>query len=186
MGRRPAFFWALFLCTLATACAEKSFLIGVEPHEIDSEPVSTPSLTALQCFEGRGVSASDTRPLVVAVLSPRMVYSLLEWPSMAQEAERLGFRVLAWRDPRVPEEEWRLTLASEVYLKVGAPNPSPMPADCLRQWAPIDHLPLVRVLLDGRLHRWPIWGVMTRDAWRASLLNRLETLKREAMRRGSH
>src|SRR3990167_8339831 len=45
--------------------------------------------------------------VVVMLLSPRMVYTLLEWPRMRQTAEALGYRVLGWKDPRVPETEWQ-------------------------------------------------------------------------------
>jgi hypothetical protein len=182
MVRGQSRFWVLFVCALATACAENGGRIDVAAPE----PVSTVAQAELHCFEGENASLLDNRPLVVAVLSPRMVYSLLEWPNMAREAEALGFRVRAWRDPRVPEGEWRQALSSLAYLRAGVLDPEPLPSDCLNRWAPIDHLPLAQILLDRQLHSWPLWGVMTPDAWRTSLLNRLASLRREAIRVGSH
>lgn len=182
MGCRRLIFGIWLLGALSTACA------GTNGSTVlmASEPVSALSLAELQCFEGAIADPSDTRPMVVAMLSPRMVFSLLEWASMAREAQALGFRVRAWRDPRVPEPEWLLALSSEAFSKSGAPDPAPLPPDCMDQWSPIDHLPLTRVLREGHLHRWPIWGVMTPEAWRDSLLNRLETLQRASVSGGAY
>lgn len=105
---------------------------------------------------------------------------------MQREAERLGFRVVAWRDPRVPDAEWQSALASPALAVWDVPFPHALPEPCWAQWMPIDHVPLTRIVWQASVHPWPIWGVMTNGAWRASLGHRLRMLKYAATSVGSH
>ena len=158
-------------------------LVQAQEPVFHSKPNSMVHLdsNALKCLVGEPIYPEDARPLLAALLSPRMVYSLLEWPRMQREAEHLGFLVVAWRDPRVPELEWQAALASPGLAGWDVPMPRALPSACWAQWAPIDHVPLTRVAFHADMHPWPIWGVMTSNAWRASLTHRLNMLKNAAL-----
>jgi hypothetical protein len=184
MWFRRSFTQVVFLGALVTGCAETTS----RPSELleGHGPISSLSPAEIRCFDKEFNVPGETRPLVVALLSPRMVYSLLEWPRMQGEADSMGFRVQAWRDPRIPDEEWQAAQASKPFSGWGAPWPLRLPADCLAPWGPIDHLPLTRVVLHTHLHKWPIWGVMTSTAWRESLQNRLQVLQAAAKAKSSN
>lgn len=176
MESRSLLACALTSVVLVFGCAD----VAVAEVQMGVQGAAAPDMVApgaLRCFGGWGEGVGGSRTWVSALLSPRMVYSLLEWPRMQREAELWGFRVQSWRDPRVPEEEWRLAQTSKVFTTWDVPLPEPLPLDCLPFWAPVDHLPLVRVLRGTRLHPWPIWGVMTSDAWRESLEIRRRSLE---------
>lgn len=157
-------------CSGAPVRPEAALLVAVQP-------VARLEPATLKCFTGPVTASSEERPWAVALLSPRMVYSLLGWPRMQREAEALGFQVQAWRDPRVPAAEWRAALGAEMLSDWRTISLETLPAECLAHWLPIDHLPLARVVWREQVHMWPIWGVMPPDAWRATLLNRLQTLQ---------
>ena len=168
MGR--PLFWVLSFVAGLSACAsvdrpgEGRLVLPASPSpRVLSE-------TALRCFEGQAPTANGAeRPLVTALLSPRMVYSLLEWPRMQREAEAAGYRVQAWRDPRVPLGEWQQAWASPAMHGWNGPLPQALPEACVAEWGPVNHVPLVRVVWMGRLHPWPAWGIMDREAWLATL-----------------
>jgi hypothetical protein len=120
------------------------------------------------------------RPGLIVVLSPRMVYSLLEWPRLQREAFGLGFWTLVWQDPQVPDSEWAAAMASGPMVDWPLPKPVRPPQNCLADWLPFDHVPYVRVVLGQWLHTWPIWGVMPGQHWQAVLLNRRGALVMES------
>jgi hypothetical protein len=124
------------------------------------------------------VSARAPRgPLVLMTLSPHMVYSLLEWRRMRAVAADEGFCVIAARDPRVPEDEWRQALDRAGLPELRA---APSLADLgVPQAFFFNHAPTSQVWLCGRAHPWPIFGVMTNVGWRRSLRARLADLKRD-------
>lgn len=96
---------------------------------------------------------------------------------MQRAAMDMGFRVKAWQDPLVSVAEWQSALASVSNPEWEAIELSQPPLGCLDGWLPINHFPYVRVLLEGRVHAWPIWGVMPDQAWRVVLGNRVGSLK---------
>ena len=142
-----------------------------------SKVAALDSTWSRRCLDGQTEKGAKASPWVVAVLSPRMVYSLLEWPRMQREAVKMGFQVKAWKDPSVPEAEWQAAFASPALDVWTLPRPVAAPAGCLSDWLPIDHVPYVRVVQGEWAHAWPVWGVMPSDGWRDVLSKRLATLR---------
>lgn len=125
---------------------------------------------ALERLEPRG-------PVLVTVLSPRMVYSMTEWPRMRAAAQTQGYGVVAWWSPRVSEQE-----ASEAAARAGWPlavlrQTSVVPGDCTGWVGEPHHFPYTRVRLQGRTHAWPIWGVLPNHRWIESLQLRVRALE---------
>ncbi|MDO5291090.1 MAG: hypothetical protein Q4F13_15890 [Pseudomonadota bacterium] len=116
--------------------------------------------------------------VVMALLSPRMVYALQEWPRMQKAAEQAGFAVRVWRDPRVPDKEWRAAVQSLGLSEwVHAPVlPQSVAAPC----GLLTHAPSALVFLEGRAHPWPIYGVMPDAQWLAVLQSRVQWLRETA------
>ena len=82
-------------------CAGLVFCCGVaSTHAGDSAPVAACQAAAVSVGLPVGADA------VVVVLSPRMVYALIEWPRMREAAVAMGLRVVASRAPGLPEQEW--------------------------------------------------------------------------------
>ncbi|MDQ7745656.1 hypothetical protein [Hydrogenophaga pseudoflava] len=124
-----------------------------------------------------------SRPTVVVVLSPHMVYSVTEWPRMKSAAEADGFEVVAWWLPDLTDDErtgaaeragWPVAERSRVHR---------VPPECAAWVGRPNHYPYTRVLDQGRLHGWPIWGVMSNQAWLDSLRSRLHALRQPTERR---
>jgi hypothetical protein len=116
-------------------------------------------------------------PVLVSVLSPRMVYSMTEWPRMRAAAETLGFGVVAWWSPQVSEQE-----ATEAAARAGWPmtvlsRTSVVPEECTAWVGVPNHFPYTRVRLQGRTHAWPIWGVLPDQRWLESLQRRVRVLE---------
>jgi len=128
------------------------------------------------CFARPPTDANQ--PLVIMLLSPRMVYTLLEWSRMRQVAEALGYRVLSWKDPRVPDAEWQAALVSSASTMTDPDALHAMPIGCQSLWRGVNHSPMSFVLLGAHLHPWPVWGVMPDEAWRETLEFRLLALRR--------
>jgi hypothetical protein len=111
-------------------------------------------------------------------LSPRMVYSLLEWRRMRAVAADEGFCVIPARDPRVPPGEWR-----QAVSRAGLPELDAAPSLAnlgVPQALFFNHAPTSQVWRCGQAHAWPIFGVMTDIGWRRSLRARLTDLERDA------
>ena len=137
---------------------------------------------ALAVARAEPLSSADCRatasPTVLMVLSPRMVYALREWPRMQRTAERAGFAVCSLRDPRVGESEWRA--AANAAGRSEALDLPLLDTAMLRASAIpglLNHSPASLVQFDGRLHPWPILGVMPDAAWIAVLQDRLDRLR---------
>lgn len=112
-----------------------------------------------------------------------MVYSVTEWPRMRAAAEADGFGVVAWWSSDLTEDEnaaaarragWPVAETSRVHR---------VPAECAAWLGLPNHYPYTRVLDRGRLHGWPIWGVMPSQAWLDSLRWRLHALEQPAKER---
>jgi hypothetical protein len=109
---------------------------------------------------------------VLAVLSPRMVYSMTEWPRLRDAATREGFQVVAWRSADVTETEWLLAARKAGWLESEAFRVQPVPPDCADWLGRPNHFPYAVVVADRSAVSWPIWGVMPDSAWVDSLLSR--------------
>lgn len=135
--------------------------------------------TGLACpsaLQNRWVpEASETA--VLMVLSPRMPWALHEWPRMLQSAQQAGFDVRTMRDPRVPAPEWVAATRS-----AGLPELGCVPAIDMQQaieLRTLHHAPTSIVAHCGRLHPWPILGVMPDLAWVDLLQQRLAQLSEQ-------
>lgn len=113
------------------------------------------------------------RTVLLSVLSPRMVYSMTEWPRMRLAAEAEGLVVLAWRSPAVPEAEWRSAVARAGWVRDAS---EPVPDACMVWLGRPNHFPYSQVVRQGVVHPWPIWGVLPDAAWVESLRCRRDAL----------
>lgn len=169
MMRRVAWVGVVVLFAGSSGCAR----LGLTPRSGNAVKGATLERAWFErCLPGHVQTGSAQRPMLVAVVSPRMVGSLLEWPRMQREAIGMGFDVQVWRDPRVTVAEWDSVWSSARFQGSPARMPDRSPAGCLTRWAPIEHWPYVRVLLAGHMHPWPIWGVMPDRPWREVLRDR--------------
>lgn len=109
------------------------------------------------------------------LLSPRMPYALQEWPRLARVARAAGFAVRAWRDPRVPQDEWLAAVQAMGHEALR--HAPPLPEAQARALGLLNHAPSSAVLRCGQAHPWPILGVMPDAAWRQLLLARAEALE---------
>lgn len=169
MNRFLFFLWCLSL----VACGAPS----ERPAEglYDRYPVREATGLERHCLLMGSVEA-QTRATVVMLLSPRMAYSLLEWPHMKAAAEEARFQVLAWKDPRVTASEWDDALAASGLDSVDRQRLHDQPVLCHSVWNRVDHLPFSLVFLGSSVHAWPILGVMPDTAWRDSLELRRQAL----------
>lgn len=117
-------------------------------------------------------------PVLLVLLSPRMVYALQEWPRMDATAQLAGFRVVACRDPRVPLDEWQAA-ARQVDWPEGQGLPA-LGEDEARRHGLLNHAPSALVMARGCVHPWPVLGVMPDAAWRAVLMARRADLEQAA------
>jgi len=150
--------------------------VQTESPETSWRAVRAMTTEEQSCFVRVPSDASE--PVLVMLLSPRMVYSLLDGARLRQTAEALGYQVLSWKDPRVPESEWRAALASPASTTTDPDALLAMPARCQSLWRNVNHSPTSFVLLGSQIHPWPVWGVMPDEAWREALLFRLLALQR--------
>jgi hypothetical protein len=104
---------------------------------------------------------------------------------MKQAAEILGYRVLTWKDPRVPEAEWRAALTSPAARMNDPDALHAMPSNCPLIWHGVNHSPTSFVLLGSHIHPWPVWGVMPDEAWREALHFRWLALQRALVQSSS-
>ena len=120
---------------------------------------------------------AHTESAVVAVLSPRMPHALIEWPRMASVARAEGFAVVTFRDPRVPIDEWRsaVTSVNAWGEYIDAP---PLRMETAERCLLLNHSPAIVVARCGRVHPWPIFGVMPDASWRHVLKSRRTELER--------
>lgn len=99
---------------------------------------------------------------------------------MADAARQAGFAVVAYRDPRVPWDEWRAATQSQGLadlLDVPVLEEQ-MAAAC----GMLNHAPAAIMSCCGHTHPWPILGVMPMAAWRQVLQSRQADLERQACR----
>ena len=120
------------------------------------------------------VGAPTGRDALLVVLSPRMPYALQEWPRMRDAAAADGFQVTAGRDPRVPLAEWEAALVASGRADL-ATAPA-VDAEAAARCGLFNHFPSALVGRCGRVHPWPILGVMPGAAWHEILRQRRESM----------
>lgn len=157
-------------------CALAILTLLVAAGLCHAEPASASTALSLIGIAGgpEGASAPDL-PVVVMIVSPRMVYALREWPRMRRSAEAAGFTVVTFRDPRVGDEEWQAALH---HLGLAATTAAPrLPGTVLARIGVQNHFPSSVVRLGRHLHPWPVLGVMPDAAFVALLKARLRQLR---------
>lgn len=122
-------------------------------------------------FEGERVT-------LLAVLSPRMVYALKEWPRMQVVAEQAGYSVRVKRDPRVPKAEWQDAAESQGLRAIK--DIEAMDEQLAAMCGLLNHAPSVLIGRCGIVHPWPILGVMPDAQWSAVLRSRASALDNQA------
>lgn len=147
-----------------------------------------PSSHLLPVVRGIGVDCHAARstlsssPVVVMLISPRMVYSLSEWPRMRLAALAAGFDVVTWKAPGVPPHEWAQAVQAARWTPMQSALIGDAPAACSAWWQSLNHFPFSVVVQGDQVHGWPIWGVLPDEAWTASLAVRLEALREASIR----
>ena len=119
---------------------------------------------------------SFDHPVLVTVLSPKMVYSMTEWPRMRAMAETEGFDVVAWRSHALSEREWEGATTRARWRASDIDGVSAGPVACAAWLGSPNHFPYSLVIERGRAHPWPIWGVLPDAAWVESLRFRRRAL----------
>lgn len=107
--------------------------------------------------------------VVVAVISPRMVYAMTEWPRMRRAALKEGYRVLAWRSSEAGDAEWRDASRRAGWDAADTAAVSRVPSGCVDWIGHPNHFPFVRVVDAHGKASWPIWGVLPDADWQESL-----------------
>ena len=118
------------------------------------------------------------------LISPRMVYSMLEWPRMRSVALAAGFDVVTWKAPGVSANEWSEAVQAARWTLSQSALISDAPAACATWLQRLNHFPVSSVVEGDQVHDWPIWGVLSDEAWAASLALRLGFLKDASALRG--
>jgi hypothetical protein len=165
----PAWAVAVALLTLAAGVFFAAGAVHAAPAALQACPWSAAAFTAAR---------APHTPVVLMTLSPRMVYSLLEWRRMRAVAADAGFCVVPARDPRVSEKEWQ-----QAVNRAGLPELRMAPSLAELGVPPtlfLNHAPPSQVGRCGHAPPWPIFGVMTNAGWRRSLRARLADLERDA------
>lgn len=124
----------------------------------------------------RSALPAPTRATVVMVISPRMVYSLLEWPRMRALAQAAGFQVVTWSSPDLLAGEWTQAVRTASWPSDLKDAVGEVPPACAALIKRVNHFPYSLVLAQNHLHHWPIWGVLSDEAWATSLAHRLSAL----------
>lgn len=122
-------------------------------------------------------STGSAVPVVVMLISPRMAYSMSEWPRMRLAALKAGYEVVTWKAPGVSDQEWAQAVQVTHWTSAQSALIGDVPPACAAWWRGPNHFPFSSVVLGGQVHEWPIWGVLSDVAWTASLALRLEALK---------
>lgn len=152
------------------------------PGATQAQSQSTPHIPAMptaceQALAAAHLAVPRTGASVLMLLSPRMPYALPEWRRMAASARAAGLQVLTLRDARVPADEWRsATTASGLPELAGVPA---LDSSAAQACGLLNHAPTSLVAGCGRVHPWPVWGVMPDAAWRHVLLARERDLEAE-------
>lgn len=143
-----------------------------------SAPASPLPAAASACERALAAAHVDLSPpgaSVLMLLSPRMPWALPEWRRMAATARAAGLQVITLRDARVPLAEWRAATAA-ARLPELADVPA-LASAAAQACGLLNHAPTSLVAGCGRVHPWPVWGVMPDAAWRHVLQARRQQLE---------
>lgn len=88
---------------------------------------------------------------------------------MRRLAVDAGYVVEAYREPSVSDEEWSAAFRAVAWSAAEARALRDMPPLCRAHWIPANHYPIGWVAINGKVHPWPILGVLTDSAWLESL-----------------
>ena len=95
---------------------------------------------------------------------------------MQTVAESEGFDVVVWRARTVSEHEWDDAGTRARWRTSDIARVSAEPAACGAWIGSPNHYPYSAVMVRGRVHPWPIWGVLPDAAWIESLQFRRSAL----------
>lgn len=93
---------------------------------------------------------------------------------MRSQAQAAGFEVLTWRSTELLPGEWAYALEAMRWPEAQRALIGDAPPACAQLLTQVNHFPHSVVIARGRFHRWPIWGVLSDEAWVASLTLRLK------------
>lgn len=93
---------------------------------------------------------------------------------MKAVAESAGFQVLGLRDPRVPDGEW--DAAVEAVRAPELMHVAKVDAALAAGLGILNHAPASLLACHGKIHPWPVLGVMPDSAWLAVLRARANQL----------
>ena len=131
-------------------------------------------------FSNPTETAASAQPTAHILLSPRMPYAMQEWRRMVTSARTNGFQVVSWRDPRVPDAEWKAAVeAADATALRDAPV---LALETAASCGMLNHSPATVVTRCGRSHPWPILGVMPDAAWLEVLATRRTDLEQSPCR----
>jgi len=140
-----------------------------------SDRADTPTTGSLDpgCLIALSAPAPDT---LLMVISPRMVYSMLEWPRMQTLAQSAGFHVVTWRAQGISTDEWRHAADRAGWTSGLSATIGEVPPACTALMGTVNHFPYSLVVAREMYHTWPIWGVLSDEAWLNALLFRRQAL----------
>jgi len=95
---------------------------------------------------------------------------------MRAVAMAAGFDVVTWTASGVSAQEWAQAVGAARWTPSQSALIGDAPAACAAWLQGPNHFPFSAVVLDGRVHRWPVWGVLSDEAWVAALELRLTAL----------
>ncbi len=93
---------------------------------------------------------------------------------MRAAAEQAGFDVIALRDPQLPQSEWHAGVEAARLPELH--RLPALDAAAATQCRLLNHAPSALVGRCGRIHPWPVLGVMPDGAWLAVLRQRREAI----------
>lgn len=152
------------------------FLCGIVLAQ-DARPTRSDTPTAVRLNPGCLTAiSSPTSATLLMVISPRMVYSMLEWPRMLRVALSAGFQVVTWRAQGLSIDEWthaadKAGWPSDLHATIGE-----VPLACTALLEGVNHFPFSLVIGRDTYHAWPVWGVLSDEAWLSSLVFRRQGL----------
>lgn len=158
---------------LATSC-----LVPAGAALAQSAPPSPLPAAASACEQALAAAHVDLSPpgaSVLMLMSPRMPWALPEWRRMAATARAAGLQVITLRDARVPLAEWRAATAAARLPELA--DVPPLASAAAQACGLLNHAPTSLVAGCGRVHPWPVWGVMPDAAWRHVLQARRQQLE---------
>ena len=95
---------------------------------------------------------------------------------MQARARAAGFQVVTWLSADLLPGEWTQAVRAASWPASLRDAVGEVPLACAALVSRVNHFPYSLVLAQNHLHDWPIWGVLSDEAWVASLAHRLHAL----------